>query len=136
MRLLCTSHLYPDSGPGNIGTISFSIFKAKQTNCTPFGLYSLVPNSVTTIFGFSLIRRGFTLTTVTKLLRQHRGLQAKICQDTHKVESKNNLTWKHVSIDSQKKNIECLVHICCKFSKTNKTIIIKCHCLDETMSWF
>ena len=30
MRLLCTSHLYPHSGPGNIGTFSFSIFKVHQ----------------------------------------------------------------------------------------------------------
>ena len=80
-----------------------------------------MPNSVTTIFGFSLIRHEFTLTTVTKLLRQHRGLQAKICQDTHEVKYKNILTWKHVSIDSKKKNIEYLVHICCKFSESNKT---------------
>ena len=53
--------------------------------CPPV-LFSLVPNSVTTIFGFSLIRHDFSLTTVTKLLRQRHGLKAKICQDTHKVE--------------------------------------------------
>ena len=34
----------------------------------------LVPNSVTTIFGFSLIRHEFSLTTVTKLLRQRHGI--------------------------------------------------------------
>ena len=45
-----------------------------------------MPNSVATIFGFSLIRHEFSLTTVTKLLRQRRRLKAKICQDTHKVE--------------------------------------------------
>ena len=32
MRLLCTSHLYPDSGPENIGTFSFS----KQNKLHPF----------------------------------------------------------------------------------------------------
>ena len=37
MRLLCTSHLYPDSRPGNIGTFSFSIFKAKQI--APLSVY-------------------------------------------------------------------------------------------------
>ena len=37
-------------------------------------LYTLVPNSVTTIFGFSLICHEFLLTTVTKLLRQRHGL--------------------------------------------------------------
>ena len=36
-------------------------------------LFSLVPNSVTTIFGSSLIRHEFSLTTVTKLLRQRHG---------------------------------------------------------------
>ena len=35
---------------------------------------SLVPNSVTTIYGFSLIRHEFSLTTVTKLLRQRHGI--------------------------------------------------------------
>ena len=45
-----------------------------------------MPNSVTTIFGFSLIRHKFSLTTVRKLLRQHHGLKAKICQDMRKVE--------------------------------------------------
>ena len=37
MRLLCTSHLYPHSGPGNIGTFSFSIFKAHQV--APLSVY-------------------------------------------------------------------------------------------------
>ena len=35
---------------------------------------ALVPNSVTTIFGFSLIRHEFSLTSATKLLRQRHGL--------------------------------------------------------------
>ena len=35
---------------------------------------SLVPNSVTKIFGFSLIRHEFSLTTVTKLLSQRHEL--------------------------------------------------------------
>ena len=35
---------------------------------------SQVPNSVTKIFGFSLIRHEFSLTTVTKLLRQRHGI--------------------------------------------------------------
>ena len=51
-----------------------------------FSPKSLVPNSVTTIFEFSLIRHEFSLTTVPKLLRQRHGISAKICQDTHKVE--------------------------------------------------
>ena len=53
---------------------------------TIYDLIALVPNSVTTIFGFSLIRHEFSLTTVTKLLRQRHGIYAKKCQDMHKVE--------------------------------------------------
>ena len=46
---------------------------------------SLVPNSVTTIFGLSLIHHELSHTTVIERLRKHHGLYRNLCQNTHEV---------------------------------------------------
>ena len=59
--MFCDLHV---SSSGGYKFVEFVLYTASDP-------VSLVPNSVTTILGFSLIGHEFSLTTVTKLLRQH-----------------------------------------------------------------